>query len=352
MKKFFSIILLLFVSTVLSFAAGIPVAPIAGAIGVGTLALPHIPGIVRMAITPEIWTNDIVGNIFRTNPFLDRAVNHDSYVLAGKVVHIPNAGVKPTVVKNRTSLPASVTRRDDLDINYTLDEFTSDPILITDAETVELSYDKKASVMGETEAALAETIGDEILYKWAPSVAAQFVRTSGSTAVVAHTDGATGNRKALTVADLAAAKLILNKQGAPAQGRVAVIDSDMMKQLTDNLTATQYRDFSASYDEKNGIIGRLEGFDLLDRGYVLRYTNDTLPVLKTPDAAAATDDNAAALCWHPLMVARALGDTKFFEDMGNPQYFGDLYSALIRMGGRKMRNDQKGVVAIIQTATT
>lgn len=43
---------------------------------------------------------------------------------------------------------------------------------------------------------------------------------------------------------------------------------------------------------------------------------------------------------------------KFFEDEGNPQYYGDIYSALVRMGGRIRREDQKGVVAIVQDLVT
>ncbi|MFQ8805871.1 MAG: hypothetical protein ACLR8Y_13235 [Alistipes indistinctus] len=45
---------------------------------------------------------------------------------------------------------------------------------------------------------------------------------------------------------------------------------------------------------------------------------------------------------------RCQGDVKFFEDEGNPQYYGDIYSGLVRMGGRKRRADQKGVIAIVQ----
>ena len=75
------------------------------------------------------------------------AMNADSFVLAGKVVHIPNAGNKPGVQKNRSSLPATITQRTDIDITFPLDEFTSDPVKITNAEKYELSYDKRESVI-------------------------------------------------------------------------------------------------------------------------------------------------------------------------------------------------------------
>ncbi|QQR95608.1 MAG: hypothetical protein IPJ93_02385 [Bacteroidota bacterium] len=39
-----------------------------------------------------------------------------------------------------------------------------------------------------------------------------------------------------------------------------------------------------------------------------------------------------------------------FESLADPQYYGDIYSALVRMGGRKRRNDAKGIIGIIQAA--
>ena len=89
-----------------------------------------------MAIQKEIWTNYIMGNLFKNNEFLNYAYNADQYVLAGKVVHIPQAGAKPGTQRNRTQLPASVTQRTDVDITYAIDEFTSDPILIPNADKI------------------------------------------------------------------------------------------------------------------------------------------------------------------------------------------------------------------------
>jgi len=119
-----------------------------------------------MAIQKEIWTRHIQENLFKENDFLNYAFNADQYVIQGKVVHIPNAGNAPTVVKNRSSLPATVTQRTDIDITYAIDEFTTDPILIPNADTVELSYDKLSNVLSEHESALRQLTGDWMLYNW------------------------------------------------------------------------------------------------------------------------------------------------------------------------------------------
>ena len=111
-----------------------------------------------MAIQKEIWTNHIQENLFKDNEFLNYAFNADQYVLMGKVVHIPNSGSTATIVKNRTSLPATVIQRTDIDITYSIDEFTTDPILIPNADTVELSYDKLSNVLSEYESALRQLV--------------------------------------------------------------------------------------------------------------------------------------------------------------------------------------------------
>ena len=301
-----------------------------------------------MAVEREIWEGDIVEKLYAENPHLSLCVNADQYVLAGKVVHIPQAGAAPDVVKNRSSLPAAVKKRTDTDITYPLDEYTSDPVHISNAETIEPSYDKRMSVMADTHMALNETVGVVTIRNWAPSGSARIIRTSGE-AVAAHMPGATGMRKKFLKAELKKAQKQMNKDNIPTSDRYAMFDADMMDQLTDSLTDSEYRDFSRAYDEKNGVVGKLFGFTILSRSYVLGY-NGSAAI--EPGGEGNSPDCAAVLCWHKNSVENALGQVKFFEDEGNPQYYGDIYSALVRMGGRIRREDQKGVVAIVQDLVT
>ena len=70
--------------------------------------------------------------------------------------------------------------------------------------------------------------------------------------------------------------------------------------------------------------------------------------METSYKQAANTACAVGLFWSDIAVSRALGDTKMFDDMGNPTYYGDIYSFLVRCGGRARRNDGKGVLGIIQ----
>jgi hypothetical protein len=302
-----------------------------------------------MALEKEIWQTDIVKNLYKDNEFLQKATSGDQYVLAGKVVHIPNAGSGSGASRNRSSLPASVTKRTDTDIVYALDEYTSNPILIPNIDTIQLSYDKRASVMEEDMATIRELVAEWILRSWAPETAAQFLRTTGA-ATAATAPSGTGNRKGFTKNDLKRARLLMNKAGVPKEGRVSLIPSDLMNFLLDD-DDLKKRDSSLELDMKGGVVARLYGFDLMERASTLTYTNAGTPAIKDPGAAGAAADNLAALCWHPSVVERALGTVEMFEKLGDPTYYGDVYSFLVMAGGRVRRNDGKGIVAIIEDAS-
>jgi len=142
---------------------------------------------------------------------------------------------------------------------------------------------------------------------------------------------------------------MMNNWNVPQEGRVACLDAEMMDQFTSALGATTYRDFSAAYDAQKGVIGKLYGFEFLDpRSTVLRYSNAGTPVVYDPDAAVVATDMGAGLFWQKDLVIRAMGTHELFESEKDPTVYGDIYSALMRAGGRIKRNDGKGVVALVQ----
>jgi hypothetical protein len=297
-----------------------------------------------MAITKEIWMQAIVEGLFSDNSFLSKAFNADEFVNQGRTVHIPNAGAPSNVVKNRNSFPATVNSRNDIDLIFDLDSYTTDPIKISLAETVELSYPKRESVIRQDRAKLNEAISEGILFKWLPA-AANSIKTTGA-AVLAHTPAATGNRKAFTKNDVRAAMKAFNKQNVPQEDRYLLIDADMYDQLLESLTAQEAMAFHAGVDIANGIVGKLLGFNVMMRSRVGVYATAGTP--KEWSAAGAATDNAAALAWHTNSICRALGEVVAYEEPNSPTYYGDIYSFEVRAGGRSMRNDVAGLLAIIQ----
>ena len=286
-------------------------------------------------------------SLFPDNSFVSRAVNDDMYVNEGKKVHIPNAGAPSGVVKNRTTFPATASKRTDVDIDYTLDELTTNPVHIPYADMVELSYNKRQSVIAQDREQLITDAAESLLAAWCPA-AANRINTTGS-AVPAWTPDASGNRKAIKPSDVAALQTRFNADNIPLTGRNLLLDAQMYEQLLEGLTESQAIGFFAAADVKRGVLGQLYGFDVMVRSTVLRFASDG--TLKDVSAAGAATDLAAGLAWHAGSVSRARGEVKMFDRVDDPLFYGDLYSFLVRVGGAIRRNDKKGVYAIAAAAS-
>lgn len=298
-----------------------------------------------MAIQKEIWERSIVEHLFADDSFMSKAFNADDYVSQGKIVHIPQAGAASKVVKNRTTLPAEVKQRTDTDLTYTLSEFTTDPVLIPHADTMELSYNKRESVLRMDKMTLFDNVAKDFIFNWSPA-SAHTIKTTGEAADGVPHSTATGKRKALTRQDVSNLMYRFNRDNVPQEGRYLLLDAAMYSQLIDDLTSAEAQAFHALADKANGVLGKIMSFNVMMRSEAALYSNSI--AAKSWDTAAAASDLGAALAWHEQSVVRALGQVKAFEQEGAPEYYGDVYSFLVRAGGRIRRSDNKGVWAIVQ----
>lgn len=298
-----------------------------------------------MAIQKEIWSRDIVEGLFPDNSFASKAVNDDAFVNEGKKVHVPNAGAPSGVKKNRTTVPASATKRVDTNVDYDLDEYTTDPICIPHADTVELSYDKRRSVISQDREELRRNAHEGLLENWAPKQKESFVYTSGA-AKAAHLNKATGTRKALTTGDVLALMTKFDTEDIPQEDRYLLLDAVMYSELLDSMTNTDKIGFFQKADVAKGVVGELYSFKVMKRSTVLRYAVSAGAATGLASTEAATDC-AAGLAWHVTSVRRALGEVKMFTSEDDPTYYGDIYSFLVRCGGCISRSDKKGVFAIV-----
>ncbi len=270
-----------------------------------------------MALQKEIWINDIVAPLFADNTFAARSINHSGFV-NNKTVHVPNAGSAPSIVKNRSTFPAQAGGRTDSDLTYDINEYTSDPIHITNGEEVELSYDKRQSVIAQMRAALVDAVHGDIVDAWI--------------------DGVTPTVKAIAnfgSSDVLALATTFNGQDVPQTGRCLLLNAQAYSQLLADLTQQQSQAFLASADAQKGTVGTIYGFDVYLRSSV-----------------SPANSNVYAVAWQQECVSRALGDVNLFVDEKNPSYYGDILSALVRAGGAAIRQDGKGIAAIAASAQT
>jgi hypothetical protein len=311
------------------------------------------------AISQEFFAAYIIEKLRKENAFIRNAFDESGHVLAGSVVHIPQAGVSPNVVKNRSTFPATAVQRGDSFVTYTLDVFTTDPNFITWAEENEISYDKMDSMLRDHVATLIEIVGDNTLYNWVRGYkwngtayvseiipSSNIILTSGDSKPVNTEDGQTGNRLAFCYEDLSKVQSKFNKLNVPKDGRYCLTESYMYRQLMDSLSQNQMAAFQQTANLKEGILGRLCGFDIMERSSVLSFNTTNVPNL--PGQALDSDDCLGALCYQRDSVAIAKGDIKAFGPSEDPTFYGNVFSSLVKFGGRCRRADWAGLTVIKQ----
>lgn len=307
-----------------------------------------------MALDREQWLADIQENLFKNNAIINRAVNHDGFVNY-KTVHVPQAGANPTISKNISSFPATISQRTDSELTYSMDTYYVEPIHIEKGqETAFISYDKRMSVLRQNISTLEEVLTNHALYKWAPAGAGTFVKTTGSAVSSALAPSATSTRLAITLADILSAKAILDAANVPQEGRILLMPSSIYNgQLLAIQDVYQMQSYGSSA-LPSGVVARIHGFDIMIRSTVVVYDNTATPVLKTvadgtgaPSSPASTD-NLACLAYHPSFVAKAMGATEVIINEDVAEYYGSLISSFQLFGASKMRTSQTGIVAIVQ----
>lgn len=301
------------------------------------------------------FTRVIKDQLFAGNEFLLKATSHDAFV-NDKTVEIPISGTLPDVVEDRTAYPIAVNERTDTKQSYDLIEFSLGVIKVGEKEKKELSYDKASSILRQHMLKLKDSIALRGLYNWGGaglvSASGQIVLTTGTGTANIAPPGGTGNRNALTLADMAQAALKLDEDNVPMDGRYMTMPSRMYWNFVEsNKTQLLNLDYNKSLsngDIADGVVSKVYGFKIIPRSYTLVYADAATPTKKAVGAATATTDCWAAVAWQQDEVARALGSTKVYRNIDDATYQGDLYSATQRFNNTQMRLDGVGIVTIVQ----
>ena len=308
----------------------------------------------------EIWISAIQENLFEPNDFWTRAQDHSEWVNNG-IVHVPNAGVTPTVILNPSVYPLPVSQRVDNSLDYPINNYAIAPWFVPDVELIQIRYDKVKSLMYALSMQLKETLASTVPYLWSSNVStSRKVFTSGSTSALMLPSYAgsiaTGTRKLPTLADIAAIKTLMDDDFLPQEGRCmlfpAVMWNNGVLQLS-NIIINQYYDNSVPVvpTGKNVPIFNMETFtrpNVLytdNSGNILTYNASTgLP------ATPGTTDCCAAIAWHPSMVTKAMEGIEIYYEPKRPEYQGDLMSARLLFGSSYLRTDGRGVYLLIAAA--
>ncbi|MCZ2084155.1 MAG: hypothetical protein LC112_07755 [Flavobacteriales bacterium] len=313
-----------------------------------------------MALEIEVWNETIQEKLLQDNAFLTQVADVSSdNIIKGTIVHLPQAGDPSGVVKNRTVFPAPVARRTDGEVLYKIDEYTTNPIWIKDAENKELSYDKRRSVLDQDVSNLSEEVAEGMLTNFIVSPigtnatlpTTSILETSGA-AVASGLTGSTGNRKAYSLGDLQKLRNFLIKQKAWNEGQMNVLltpDASVQMFPAESAITATYMAAVSEAERRSGVMYKAQGFNIFVRSSVYALAADK--TFKATGSVAGATDCEGIFGWNKNMIEKAIGNTEAFEDLKNPVYYGDIYSFLVRMGGRARRKNFEGLVVMKQAAS-
>ena len=332
-------------------------------------------------INIQLFSDIIIKNLFQNNTFMYCGTDHSKFVTytngngeekSAAIVHVPTAGNLPTIVKNRASFPINGIQRTDSDLQYNLNEYSTNPWTLQYSEAITVEYDKASSLLKEMNETLLDTIGNQTAWAWAPTSATSvngstvIFKTSGPSGSTALASSATGTRNALSLKDFAVAKNKLDADKFPTSERFFVVPSAQWNldvlQLANVVQFLQLGDKSGLREGQidpqtiPGYVGRIYGFSVIERPQVVIYTSGgTLAAFGDNgyQTSGASGDNLAALAFHKSAVASAIGKPVLFYEPVRADYFGSLFSALIRHGAVTTYStngvaDYRGVCAISQ----
>lgn len=336
-----------------------------------------------MAINIELFTKVINDNLFQGNPMFGTATDHSEYVSyfgsdgaekSAAVVHVPSAGAVPTITKNRSSFPITALQRTDVDLTYNVNTYDAGVWYLTPQEAMTVAYNKADSLVREQINKVAETLGNQTLYAWAPVSATTYgvtriLRTSGALDGSALASGATGSRSAITLSDFARAKNMLDNDRMPMDNeRYFTLPSSMWNgQVLQLANITQFLQLGSTTglqegtitpQSRPGYVGRIYGFNVMERPTVVTYTTGATPSLIAigDDGVQTTSnstDNLGAIFYHKIAVSNAIGKSILSYNANRAEYGGgNLFYAAVRHGAAQIRanmtNGQLGVGAVVQ----
>lgn len=309
-------------------------------------------------LAKQAFATDIAQSLWAANEFLNHAKDDSAWVSNDKV-NLPHAGTAPSVEKDR-STKGTAAKRTDAASQYSLHELSSDPTWIQFSEEMIVNYNKRQSVLEEHKNALIDALADNMLHDWAAggdsegSGVPTTVLTTGTARAVSipqiGSTPASGTRKAVTYADVLSVIKAMNKQNIQAGGRFAVISADM---LADLMQIDEFK--SSDYVDRKPIPGAPITFNWLGITWYARskanvFTKSTTTkTLKAVGADTAASDCDAGVFWHQDFVRKAKGGVKVFLNLGDAELYGDKLSALVRYGAIGARNDNKGIVNLVET---
>lgn len=285
---------------------------------------------------------DFQKNLFPDNSFYLNARRDETGMGIAKV-QVGNSGSVPEVIVNPTVFPLVASERVDTIKEYSLHEFATPPQVVRWANQFTLDYDKGKILLEDHKNEVLNKLAIYILDAWYHT---WDYKTTGSNRA-ATAPGATGNRKAVTQADLIGIINIMDRDDIPDDGgRYAILPPAMYADIAalEDFTLTQAVQSDLI---RKGVLGEIYGVKLMKRSSTPVF--DSAFAKKAIGTAGAATDNLSSLFWHKNFVRFGNSKVEIFMNKKQGGYLGDTLNVSLLGNGMVNRNDLKGTYTLTQT---
>lgn len=273
----------------------------------------------------EIWLGDLKENFYPNSSFLSVALNWDMWV-DNDAINLAEAGADPTVLINNSTYPIPVNDRSDNALRIVLDTYDTENTRLRNAELVELSYDKRTSVVSGHKKALLSKIATVAAHAYAPS-------TNGTYTPVLNKSAETSFK----FEDIIDLQLAFNNLDAP-EDRTIVLSPKHMAALAKQDLAL----YKAILTKPGEMLFGFKTFAFSKNPYYVKATGAKLAY-----GAAVTSDHAvASIAFVDSEVMVAMGTADMFFTEKSPTERADIIGFQQRAIALPVRNKFNG--AIIQ----
>lgn len=306
-------------------------------------------------IRPVLYSRELQKQIFPDISFYKKSVAETGVADTTETIVKPVQTKISTAKEGKpTTLPLTIETSTDSTKSYPCTLLYCQPLLIDSQSEMLVNYNKRQSKQEQQANELNQKAALYAAYHWCPKASSNILKTTGD-ARTSNVTGFTTNRKAFTKADFLKVHNLMMRMNLGGIGGkwYGMFPADMYSDL---LVIPEFVDYYKTGNESklsSGIVGNILGVEIFnqsfDAGHAgILYNSDGVTPLS---GDSSVDDKLyeGALFWNEKMVCRAEGMVKTVVNENAPGYLGGtIIEAFTRFGADIIRDDQKGVIAMLE----
>lgn len=253
------------------------------------------------------------------------------------------------------SYPLTVKKADDDKKTFSVSKIYAEPLLITYDSDLLTNYNKRQTKQEQQASEINTMAAERTAYNWAAIKASNIISTTGD-ARASNVIGLTGQRKAVCKADLLKTYNVMMRMQFEGGRWYALVTPDFYTDLLAIPDFVDYEKTGATSKLEQGVVGKLFGVEYMVRSNEANHTGLLYKIggaVRVGVGAQITaTDLPANLFWNDRAVCTAEGRLNCAINNNAPGYLsGTIVESWMRYGADKVRDDERGILTILEAAT-